>query len=101
MSQTSNRWISVVVMTLLLLSGSGLALANDDEGMAETLAGCLAEVESGFVLQTADGDVALEGEGLDAHVGHTVKVTGEWEESDGERYFAVSEMEHVSASCEA
>ena len=37
--------------------------------------------------------------GLGAHVGHTVRLTGEWKEDGGAKVFHVSKMEHVSPSC--
>jgi hypothetical protein len=73
---------------------------------SETLTGCLEKADDGSFALAQKGKaekVKLHGAsdlGLGAHVGHTVRVTGEWQEGDaGGKVFHVSKMEHVSASC--
>lgn len=108
---------------LLILGAAAPATAGEEtaaaEGMEEPVAitGCLLESEEGaysldeFEAEEAtddaaeaedSGDIALEGEGLDEHVGHTVTVTGEWSTDDaGNEVFSVASLEHVAETCSA
>lgn len=108
---------------LLILGAAAPAIAGEEMAAAEgvdepvALTGCLLESEEGiysldeFEAEEAtedaaeaedSGEIALEGEGLDEHVGHTVTVTGEWSVDDaGDEYFTVASLEHVAATCAA
>lgn len=108
---------------LLILGAAAPATAGEETAAAEetdepvALTGCLLESEEGaysldeFEAEEAtddaaeaegSGEIALEGEGLDEHVGHTVTVTGEWSMDDnGREYFTVALLEHVAATCSA
>ena len=67
----------------------------------ENLTGCLAREESSFTLRTSSGLVQLEGDDLQAHVGKTIRVTGNQATEAGKAVFKVSEVEVVSPSCQS
>lgn len=98
--------IAIALMAAVLVLGTVTLVAAQDEGESDmtSLTGCLAATDDGgYVLEEQDSgdEVALEGEGLGDHVGHTVTVTGEWAENeDGGEYFAVDSLEHIASSCE-
>lgn len=83
---------------------------------SQSFTGCLAQVEADdgqmeFVLQHISGEdvmvdqielEAAEGVNMSPHVGHTVTVTGTamHEEGEEEMELHVTNLQHVSASCE-
>lgn len=105
----NTSWFAVTLMAALLILGTSAVVAapqgeGEGEGEMASLTGCLIETdEGGYVLeeQESGDEIALDGEALADHVGHTVTVTGDWAENeDGMEYFAVDSLEHLSASCE-
>lgn len=95
---------------LLLLTVTPMALAGEHEGDMKgekTIQGCLSDgpADGWYVLAVPkdDGtkDVSVEGDdSFEAHIGHEVKLTGEWmTKDDGTKYFHASGMEHVSTNC--
>jgi hypothetical protein len=92
--------LAVSIAILLVLT-----LATAFAQTTETLTGCLEKAGDGFALaqKGKTEKVTLHAAsdlGLAAHVGHTVRLTGEWKQGDGgAKVFHVSKMEHVSASC--
>lgn len=104
--------IAVVVAVaagLFALAGSGLAIADNKAGESTSLLGCLdKDVGGSFTLvEQESGDrIAIESSAedvrLDDHVGHTVKVTGQWvdDEKQYRRYFEVAAIDMVSDSCQ-
>lgn len=123
MKAISRMFAFATVAALLALGAAAPAIAGEEMAAADetdepiALTGCLLESEEGvysldeFEAEEAtedateaedSGDIALEGEGLDEHVGHTVTVTGEWSvDEDGGEYFTVAVLEHVAATCSA
>ncbi len=95
-------WILALVTLPAVAVSQGGAHKGQGEKQ-ETLEGCLlnAKEEGEFVLTTADGkEIEVEGhEALAKHVGHKVKLTGYFEEEDGETVFEVKKIEHISAGC--
>lgn len=109
MRAVQNRLMVALAVGLLALASAGLVAADDKAGETMSLVGCLdKDVGGAFTLiERESGDrVAIEGSTkdirLDDHVGHTVKVTGEWveEESQYLRYFKVSAIDSLSESCQ-
>ena len=99
--RTGRPTLAVFIVLVLIIT-----IATAFAQTAETLTGCLEKAgESSFTLaqKGKTEKVKLHGAsdlGLGAHVGHTVKVTGEWRDGDdGGKVFHVSKMEHVSPSC--
>lgn len=98
--------IAIALITAVLVLGTVTLVAAQDEGESDmtSLTGCLAETDDGSYVLEEEGsgeEIALEGEGLSDHVGHTVSLTGEWaEDEDGTQYFVVDSLEHIASSCE-
>jgi hypothetical protein len=93
--------LAVSIVILLVLT-----LATAFAQTTETLTGCLEKADDGSFALAQKGKTekvklhAPSDLGLGAHVGHTVRVTGEWRQGDdGGKAFHVSKMEHVEASC--
>lgn len=122
-----------LTIVCLLIAGS-LAFADDaannkDKTSAhdKSITGCLSgpNSEGAYMLKTDKGSVEVGGiDELKSHVGHEVKLTGEWaksgaaigekeaaekndsgakseaaEKDKGERHFKVSKIDHVAESC--
>lgn len=109
MRAVQNRLMVALAVGLLALASAGLAAADDKTGETTSLVGCLdKDVGGAFTLiEQESGDrVAIEGSSkdvrLDDHVGHTVKITGQWVDDENlyRRYFEVSSIDMVSDSCE-
>ena len=66
-----------------------------------TLTGCLAGQDATFTLTTSSGAVQVEGDGLQAHVGHTIRVSGTQATVAGKSVFKVTDIEMVSSSCQS
>ena len=77
------------------------AVPSQAAGTEKTLTGCLARQESTFLLRTSSGEFELQGEGLDAHVGKTIRVSGTSSSDPGDKTFKVSEVTVVSPQCQA
>lgn len=78
------------------------AKAPAEQAQAEnSLTGCLAGEESSFMLRTSTGMIQLEGDGLQAHVGKTIRVTGTESTAAGKSVFQVKNVEVVSPSCQS
>lgn len=71
------------------------------KGAEQSLTGCLASQEGTFTLKTSSGTVQLEGNGLQAHVGHTIRVSGTQSTVAGKSVFKVTNVETVSSSCQS
>jgi hypothetical protein len=67
----------------------------------QSLTGCLAGEERAFTLKTSSGVVQLEGDGLESHVGKTIRVTGTRSAAAGKSIFKVTNVEVVSPNCQA
>jgi hypothetical protein len=67
----------------------------------QSLTGCLAGAENSFTLKTSSGEVQLQGNGLAAHVGKTIRVTGTQSTVAGKSTFKVTDVEVVSPRCQA
>jgi hypothetical protein len=91
-----------VLIVILLVATIATAFAQKTE---TALTGCLAKADDGSFTLTEKGKTekvklhAAGDLGLAAHVGHTVKLTGEWQGEGAAKVFHVTKMEHVSASC--
>ncbi len=100
------QWLgSALAVALLVLGTASVVVAQEEEASAEevTLTGRLSgDEESGYMLieQESGETIALKGpRELASHVGSTVTVTGKWaEDTQGNRYFAVSKVEKASTS---
>lgn len=101
--------IPMGVLGALLIAGSPLAAAGDKEHRDKgEMKGCLSAGagEGAYVLTKKKKDRTKEvavmgGADMAAHVGHIVKLTGEWhKDDDGAKTFHATGMEHVAASCE-
>lgn len=71
------------------------------KGAEQTLTGCLASEQGSFSLKTSSGTFQLEGNGLQAHVGHTIRVSGTQSTVAGKSVFRVTDIEMVSSSCQS
>ena len=71
------------------------------KGAEQNLTGCLASEEGTFTLETSSGTVQLEGDGLQSHVGHTIRVSGTQATVAGKSVFKVTNIEMVSSSCQS
>lgn len=67
----------------------------------QSLTGCLAGAENSFTLKTSSGEVQLQGDGLAAHVGKTIRVTGTQSTAAGKSSFKVTDVEVVSPRCQS
>ena len=67
----------------------------------QSLTGCLEGNESAFTLKTSSGAVQLEGSGLQAHVGKSIRVTGTKSMAAGKSTFKVADVEVVSPRCQS
>jgi hypothetical protein len=86
---------------------------NQSGKTEKTLKGCVESQGGQYVLETKKGNVALMGQDVSAHVGHEVKVKGNWEKgsagntsaagtaesSASAKSFDVSSVDMVSATC--
>lgn len=70
------------------------------QGAEQSLTGCLAGEQGTFTLKTSSGTVQLEGNGLQGHVGHTIRVSGTQSTVAGKSVFQVTDVEMVSSSCQ-
>jgi hypothetical protein len=104
----------ILIATILMI-----AITTGYGTAAESISGCLKgpNSEGVFDLTNTQEKQKIEVGGnpdLAAHVGHTVKLTGEWvksgkdigekeeaggKEEENERHFKVSGVEHVAAGC--
>ena len=89
--------------------------ANENQKTEKTLKGCVESQGGQYVLETKKGSIALMGQDVSAHVGHEVKVKGNWEKgsasntgaagtaesssSASSKSFDVSSVDMVSATC--
>lgn len=71
------------------------------QGAEQSLTGCLDSQENSFTLKTSSGIVQLEGDGLESHVGKTIRVTGIRSTSAGKAVFKVTDVEVLSPRCQA
>ncbi len=86
-----NTVLAVVAAMLLVVAGTGLAIAED------SITGTIAEKGNVMVLDSADGVFILEGSNLTADmVGQKVNVTGTVAEKDGVKVISVLAMEPVT-----
>ncbi len=102
-----------IIVTIIAASALAIGYAQ-----AETITGCLKGPNSEGVYELTNtqqkGEVEVGGSSeLSAHVGHTVKLTGEWvksgadigeketagKEDTHEHHFKVSAVEHIAAGC--
>ena len=97
--------LSVVFVAFAPTAQAGGEGKEKKEG-PQTIQGCLSdgEGEGWYVLTKKKGDETKEiqvkgNDSFEAHVGHEVKLTGTWEEAEGEKHFNATAMEHVAASC--
>jgi Protein of unknown function (DUF5818) len=85
---------------------------NGTKGSEKTLRGCVAQQNGQYVLETKHGKtVALTGEDVSAHVGHTVAVHGMWASANAGTQssataagtsgptFDVTKVKMISSSC--
>lgn len=98
--------MSVIALLSLGLFLTFNAVAADEKaaGKDVTLTGCLSKgaADGEYMLSAKDEQAMLTGAAdLNKHANHTVKVTGNWENTDGKKQFRVSKIEHVAASCQA
>ncbi len=85
-----NIVMAIVAAMLLVVAGSGLAIAED------SITGTIAEKGDMIVLDSADGVFILEGRDLAPEmVGKKVKVTGTVAEKDGVKVIYVLSMKEV------
>ncbi len=96
-------FLALVALPAAAAVQEGPHKGHGEKQKEETLEGCLlaAKEEGEFVLTTAEGkEIEVEGnEALAKHVGHKVKLTGYFEDDDGEMVFEVKKIEHLSAGC--
>ncbi|MDX2452854.1 DUF5818 domain-containing protein [Desulfosarcina sp.] len=86
-----NTVLAVVAAMLLVVAGTGLAIAED------SITGTIAEKGNVMVLDSADGVFILEGSNLTADmVGQKVNVTGTVAEKDGVKVISVLAMEPLT-----
>jgi hypothetical protein len=105
------KTLAIVVAALTLAGAPAVWAQNADnpkavtpapaQGTEQTLTGCLASHEGTFILRTSSGEVELRGEGLIAHVGKTIRVTGTRSSEPGNKEFAVSAIAVVAPQCQA
>ena len=81
------------------------------ESSGKTLKGCVESQAGQYVLETKKGSIPLTGQDVSAHVGHEVKVKGNWEKgassagatstesSAMSKTFNVSNVDMVSENC--
>ena len=122
--------IALWVTVFLVLATASFAVAQESStaNKQTTVKGCLSgpNAEGAYILKTAKGHGVEVGgnEQLKAHVGHEVKLTGNWVKSGSEigenesaekneksesaehhgaaeRHFKVSDIQHVSDTCSA
>jgi hypothetical protein len=90
-----------ILIVILLIATITTAFAQK----TETLTGCLAKADDGSFTLTEKGKTdkvklhTMSDLGLGSHVGHTVRLTGEWQGEGSAKMFHVAKMEHVAASC--
>jgi len=91
--------------------GNQTAATTPSHHMKNEMKGCVEEQNGQYVLKTKRGkDIALTGQDVSAHVGHTVVVHGAWEGSAGtangqmsagaNHAFNVSSVDMVSDTCQ-
>ncbi|HOC43378.1 MAG TPA: hypothetical protein PKJ99_10245 [Thermoanaerobaculales bacterium] len=105
-----HRGFVVLAVGLLAVAAAGVAIADEKSGETMSLRGCLNEDADGLytLIEQESGDkIKVQAESskgirLEDHVGHTVRVTGQWveEESQYLRYFKVSAIDSLSESCQ-
>lgn len=100
MRNNAHRLAAIFAFVALLVGPIGLAMAQESEVMEElTLTGRLSETEGSYVLvERESGDeIVLSGpKELADHVGHEVRVTGQFAaDLDGKEVFAVSSVERA------
>ena len=102
--------VAVAILAIAMTTGYGIA--------AETITGCLKgpNSEGVYELTNKQEKSTIEVGGnpeLADHVGHTVKLTGEWvksgaeigekeaagKEEESERHFKVSSVKHIAVGC--
>jgi hypothetical protein len=103
MSKSIHRVATVLAMALLLV-GSAVAFANQDESESMTdkvLTGRLTLEDDGsyYLIEEESGaEVRLVGpEELAEHVGGKVSVTGKWASDDAGEYFEVRSIEPAAS----
>jgi hypothetical protein len=87
------------------------APSEKSESAGKTLKGCVESQAGQYVLETKKGSIPLTGQDVSAHVGHEVKVKGNWEKgassagatsadsSAMSKTFNVSNVDMVSENC--
>ena len=89
------------------------APSEKSESSGKTLKGCVESQAGQYVLETKKGSIPLTGQDVSAHVGHEVKVKGNWEKgassagatstesnsSAMSKTFNVSNVDMVSENC--
>ena len=99
--------VTVLSLALVLSVGAGAFQADKPADKEATLTGCLSKgASAGQYVLAAEGQsdqvMITGGADLDKHAAnHTVKVTGTWDESAGQKQFRVSKIEHVADSCKS
>ena len=105
--RTTRSLIASLALVLLFAAGAALTGATGAAAAdATTLQGCLADgpADGWYVLQVKSGEkteeVRVEGNAsFEAHLGHEVKLTGTWVETDGRKHFRATAMQHIAATC--
>ena len=83
--------MAIVAAMLLVVAGTGMAIAED------SITGTITQKGDVIVLDSADGVFILEGSDLTAEmVGKKVNVTGTVAEKDGVKVISVLSMEEVA-----
>jgi len=87
------------------------APSEKSESSGKTLKGCVESQAGQYVLETKKGSIPLTGQDVSAHVGHEVKVKGNWEKgassagatstesSAMSKTFNVNNVDMVSENC--
>jgi hypothetical protein len=100
--------LTIALMSIALAAAPATWAQNADTPQAaapaqaeQSLTGCLDGRDNAFTLKTSTGTVALQGDGLDQHVGKTIRVTGAQSTAAGKPVFKVTDIEVVSPRCQA
>jgi hypothetical protein len=96
--RSKNLAALVVLASVLALAPTATLRAAQP---SEIVIGCLERSSAGdFVLRSSAEEVTLEDAGgMDKHVGRTVRVTGQWQDSANGRRLKVAKIEYVAEGC--
>ncbi len=109
----TSRLLCALAILILLAAGPASGLFAQQEGSHKehhkqgkeaVVVGCLDEgdEEGYYLLMDEDGeewDVKGSAE-LAKHLGHTVRLTGSWEETGEVKVFIAKKIEHLSTNCD-